>query len=79
MSSCAQSLFVFDEIDKMPEGLIDAIKPFIDFHPSIGGVDFRRSIFIFLSNTGGREITQQAFKYFEVGGVIVGRGEIIAS
>jgi hypothetical protein len=32
VSECPQSLFIFDEIDKMGEGLIDAIKPFIDFH-----------------------------------------------
>jgi hypothetical protein len=32
VSECPQSLFIFDEIDKMPEGVIDAIKPFIDFH-----------------------------------------------
>ncbi len=67
VSACAQTLFIFDEIDKMPEGVIDAIKPFIDFHPSINGIDFRRSIFIFLSNTGGREITTHTFEYFKEG------------
>jgi hypothetical protein len=25
-------LFIFDEVDKMEPGLLDAIKPFIDFH-----------------------------------------------
>lgn len=67
MSQCAQSLFIFDEMDKMPEGLIDGIKPFIDHHESIGGIDFRRSIFIFLSNTGGREITQKTFQLWKDG------------
>ena len=32
VTECPQSLFIFDEIDKMGEGIIDAIKPFIDFH-----------------------------------------------
>ena len=50
-----QHLFIFDEIDKLPEGVIDAVKPFIDHHETVGGVDFRRCIFIFLSNTGGKE------------------------
>ena len=36
-----QSLFIFDEMDKMPEGVIDAIKPFIDHHEEVNGVDFR--------------------------------------
>ncbi|GBO04210.1 Torsin-1B, partial [Araneus ventricosus] len=45
---CGQSLFVFDEMDKMAPGIIDAIKPFIDFYDEIDGVDYRRNIFIFL-------------------------------
>ncbi len=27
---------------------------FVDYHPVIDGVDYRKSIFIFLSNTGGK-------------------------
>ncbi len=48
VSACERSLFVFDEMDKMDEGTIDAIKPFIDYHPQVNGVDFRKSVFIFL-------------------------------
>ena len=55
-------MFIFDEIDKMPETLIDAIKPFIDYHENVKGVDFRQSIFIFLSNTGGSEINEIALQ-----------------
>ena len=32
---CKQALFIFDEIDKMPEGLVDAVKPFIDYHEEV--------------------------------------------
>ena len=32
VSRCPQSLFIFDEIDKMPLGMIDGIKAFIDHH-----------------------------------------------
>lgn len=45
---CPQSLFIFDEVDKMPAGLIDTIKPYLDYHEHLGGVDYRRAIFIFL-------------------------------
>ena len=66
VKECSQALFVFDEIDKMPEGLIDAVKPFIDYHDNVQGIDFRRSIFLFLSNTGGNEINKIAVDaYFE--------------
>lgn len=41
MSQCERSLFVFDEVDKMPQGVLDVVKPFIDYHEEIGGVDFR--------------------------------------
>ena len=52
---------------KMPEGVMDAIKAFVDYHESIGGVDFRRSIFIFLSNTGGKEITHKTMEAWREG------------
>ena len=48
MKECGQSLFVFDEIDKIPIGLMDTIKPYIDFNHEIDGIDYRRSVFIFL-------------------------------
>ncbi|XP_054723640.1 torsin-1B-like, partial [Uloborus diversus] len=45
---CDRSLFVFDEVHQMPPGILDAIKSFLDYHNNIGGVDFRKNIFIFL-------------------------------
>jgi len=41
-------MFIFDEVDKMPDGVLDAIKPYLDHHHHIRGVDYRRAIFIFL-------------------------------
>ncbi|XP_064082601.1 torsin-1A-like [Macrobrachium nipponense] len=67
VSKCERSLFIFDEIDKMPVGMIDGIKPFIDYHENIDGVDFRKSIFIFLSNTGGPEITRLMLEMWRKG------------
>ena len=67
ISSCENSVFIFDEIDKMPEGMIDGIKPFIDHHETVGGNNFRRAIFIFLSNTGGRDITKETHKFWMEG------------
>jgi ATP-dependent Clp protease ATP-binding subunit ClpA len=64
---CQRSLFIFDEIDKLPPGVIDAIKPFLDFHEVVDEVDYRKSIFIFLSNTGGKEITKYTYRHWESG------------
>lgn len=48
VKECDSSLFVFDETDKIPIGLMDTIKAYIDFNHEIEGVDFRKSVFIFL-------------------------------
>uniref|UniRef100_A0A0N5AR38 Torsin n=1 Tax=Syphacia muris TaxID=451379 RepID=A0A0N5AR38_9BILA len=64
---CERSLFIFDEIDKMPLKLMDAVKPFIDYYDNLEGVDYRKSIFIFLSNAGGNEIAQKTLKHYEAG------------
>jgi len=67
VTQCETSVFIFDEIDKMPEGMIDGIKPFIDHHQSVEGLNFRKSIFIFLSNTGGRDITKETVRFWSEG------------
>lgn len=53
MSACANSVFIFDEMDKLHPGLIDAIKPFLDYYEQIDGVSYRKAIFIFLRSVGG--------------------------
>ena len=67
VSNCARSMFIFDEMDKMPLGLIDVLKPYLDYYPYVGKVDFRRSIFIFLSNTGGYLINTAVLKHWKDG------------
>ena len=44
MTQCPHSVFIFDEVDKMREGIIDAIKPFINHYTAIDGVDYRLAI-----------------------------------
>jgi len=41
-------MFIFDEVDKMPNGVLDGVKPYMDHYSHIKGVDYRRAIFIFL-------------------------------
>lgn len=56
VARCPKSLFIFDEVEKMPPGLFDAIVTLLDHHAYTKQLDFRRSIFIFLSNVAGPEI-----------------------
>ncbi|XP_050518651.1 torsin-1A-like [Diabrotica virgifera virgifera] len=58
VSSCSRQLFIFDEVDKMPTDLLNAIKPILDHKGLVEGVDYTRAIFIFLSNTGSNIINQ---------------------
>lgn len=41
-------MFIFDEVDAMPPGLIDTIKPYIDNHDNRNGINYRKAIFIFI-------------------------------
>lgn len=34
-------MFVFDEVDKYPSGLLDGIKPYLDYNSQVRGLDFR--------------------------------------
>lgn len=60
VSSCARSMFIFDEMDKMHPGLIDSIKPYLDYYDKVDGVSYRNAIFIFLrSDTQMRQKAQR--------------------
>ncbi|XP_049752960.1 torsin-1B [Elephas maximus indicus] len=67
VSACAGSVFIFDEMDKLHPGLIDAIKPFLDYYEQVDGVSYRKAIFIFLSNAGGDLITKMALDFWRAG------------
>ncbi|XP_037348606.1 torsin-1B isoform X2 [Talpa occidentalis] len=67
VSACASSVFIFDEMDKLHPGVIDAIKPFLDYYEQVDGVSYRKAIFIFLSNAGGDLITKAALDYWRAG------------
>lgn len=41
VSLCPQSLFVFDEVDKMPSGVLDGIRAFLDYIEVVDKVDYR--------------------------------------
>ncbi|XP_039085534.1 torsin-1A [Hyaena hyaena] len=67
VSTCARSIFIFDEMDKMHAGLIDAIKPFLDYYDHVDGVSYQKAIFIFLSNAGAERITDVALDFWRSG------------
>ncbi|XP_017156116.1 torsin-like protein [Drosophila miranda] len=58
LSSCPRSLFIFDEVDKMPSGVFDTLKSLLDYNGLADGTDITQAIFIFLSNNGGTQIAE---------------------
>ena len=66
VQSCSQSLIIIEEIDNLEPGIIDVLFSYFDQQKSVGGVDFRKAIFIFSSNTGTREISYETCKQFNL-------------
>ncbi|XP_057697924.1 torsin-3A [Corythoichthys intestinalis] len=64
---CSQPLFIFDEAEKLHPGLIDAIKPFMAHYDNVDGVNYRKAIFLFLSNIGGATINDVALDFWHSG------------
>ncbi|XP_045507068.1 torsin-like protein [Colias croceus] len=71
--NCPTSLIVFDEIHEMCPSVLDAIKPMLDHHQTVDGIDFRDSVFIFISNIGGKEIASNLLELYSQG---VNRNEV---
>ncbi|XP_025915498.1 prosalusin isoform X2 [Apteryx rowi] len=58
LTKCGRSAFLFDEMDKMHPGLIDVIMPFLGPSWVVYGTNYRKAIFIFISNAGGEQIKE---------------------
>ncbi|XP_076755434.1 torsin-1A isoform X1 [Xylocopa sonorina] len=74
LQKCERSMFVFDEVDKMPEGLLNVLVPFLDYNTWIkswrlasSSINTRKAIYIFLSNTGSSRITQRLITLWSEG------------
>lgn len=67
VSGCERSLIIIDEIDKLPAGVVDALKPMIDFNRKVAGVTYRKSIFLLMSNTGSEKLKEFAYYMYREG------------
>lgn len=63
IDQCPYSLFVFDEVDKMPVNVFETITSMLDHHTLVKGRDFTKAIFIFLTNYGGESIYKLTHEY----------------
>ena len=66
VKECPHFLFIFDEVEKMPSGLIDSIMPYVyRFH--LNKPDFTKATFLFLSNTAGSDINRKVLEHLIAG------------
>jgi torsin-1 len=59
VNRCKYSLFIFDEMDKMPILLVDVLKQYINLNSQR---HYKNSIFMFLSNSAAAEIKQKSLE-----------------
>ncbi|KAK3920226.1 Torsin-1B [Frankliniella fusca] len=64
---CGRALFIFEDVQKMPPKVLDALVPFMDHHEEVDKVDHRKNIFILLSNTGAKLINQKTLELWSSG------------
>ena len=67
VSLCPNSVFVFEEVEKFPKGLVDEILPFLEPYARIEGVDYRNAVFVFTSNLGKYEIASKVLEHYNTG------------
>lgn len=68
VEKCDRSIFIFDEVDKMPTGVLNVMSSLLGAHKSVDGVDFRKAVFIFLTNTASSEIDKILNEFLELDG-----------
>lgn len=57
LTECARSVFIFDEMEKMPSGLVDVLEPFLGPSHVVFRTNYRKAIYIFIrcdTHTRGR-------------------------
>lgn len=64
---CPHQVFIFDEVDMFPPSLLDTLTPYLTSYEKIEGVDYRKCIFILISNTGQKSINNKTFATFKSG------------
>ncbi|XP_023143794.2 prosalusin [Amphiprion ocellaris] len=67
LTECARSVFIFDEMEKMPPGLIDVLEPFLGPSHIVFRTNYRKAIYVFISTTGQEVIYKVALENRQAG------------
>ncbi|XP_029019591.1 prosalusin [Betta splendens] len=67
LTECARSVFIFDEMEKMPSGLLSVLEPFLGPSHVVFRTNYRKAIYIFISTTGEEVINKVALENRQAG------------
>ncbi|KAK1892584.1 Torsin-2A [Dissostichus eleginoides] len=67
LTECARSVFFFDEMEKMPPGLIDVLEPFLGPSHVVFRTNYRKAIYVFIGTTGEEVINRVALENRQAG------------
>ncbi|XP_062874202.1 prosalusin [Trichomycterus rosablanca] len=62
LTVCARSVFIFDEMEKLPAGMIDVLEPFLGPSHVVFQTNYRKAIYIFISTAGQEVINRIALE-----------------
>ncbi|KAL7836665.1 hypothetical protein AOLI_G00279490 [Acnodon oligacanthus] len=67
LTACARSIFIFDEMEKMPPGVIDVLEPFLGPSHVVFQTNYRKAIYVFISTAGQEVINRVALESLQAG------------
>ncbi|MCI4392656.1 hypothetical protein PGIGA_G00148220 [Pangasianodon gigas] len=67
LTACARSVFIFDEMEKMPPGVIDVLEPFLGPSHVVFQTNYRKAIYIFITTAGQEVINKVALENRQAG------------
>ncbi|XP_074526473.1 prosalusin [Halichoeres trimaculatus] len=67
LTECARSVFIFDEMEKMPAGVVDILEPFLGPSHVVFRTNYRKAIYVFISTTGEEVINKAALENRQAG------------
>ncbi|XP_048045263.1 prosalusin [Megalobrama amblycephala] len=67
LTACARSIFIFDEMEKMPPGVIDVLEPHLGPFHVLFQTNYRKAIYIFISTVGQEVVNKLALESRQAG------------
>ncbi|XP_034398428.1 prosalusin [Cyclopterus lumpus] len=62
LTACARSVFLFEEMEKMPPGVIDILEPFLGPSHVVFRTNYRKAIYVFIGTTGEEVINRKVLE-----------------